>query len=546
MRTASAVQRTGEEIVPNGDEALKRRGLEHLQAGEWDAAVECLSELVERHPDEEQYANLLTQARVKARLGDQVPRRRKGRSVLHSRPVWIITLLNLMLWLVVFGQQVYQQQLMPALQQRQALAHRQELLAQGRQLLVTGELSQAAAYFNQVLTQDPDNAAARQALEETARRQQLAQTYDRALALIKQEDWEGALEALEAIRQEDPSFRDVVQQIDRVHKMREPATAFQQANELFQSGDWRQAVEQLLVLQAEAPDYRPATVKNLLVESYMQQADAAISELVQNTTRDIEQLQQAIGSLSDLVQSTTRDIEQLQTAIGLFNKALEVDPTNAEVARQVELAQAYVAGVEAYRHGNWEGASIHLAGIYPVAPVYAEGRAALLLQATYVQNGRRYARKEEYERAAEKYRQAIALGLTGDARPVPDSAGVMLQTADSLVRQGRYQEAAAIYGNILSMMGFGQIVGSIDKPKDDELAWQRPPAVITTPINETAETAEPTPPPFEVYVVRPNDTLSQIAQRFNTSVAALLEANGVIQNPNLIRPGWRLLLPLSR
>ncbi len=47
----------------------------------------------------------------------------------------------------------------------------------------------------------------------------------------------------------------------------------------------------------------------------------------------------------------------------------------------------------------------------------------------------------------------------------------------------------------------------------------------------------------QTYTVAPGDTLSSIAQRFNTSEAALMSANTWISNPNLIVPGWVLNIP---
>ena len=44
------------------------------------------------------------------------------------------------------------------------------------------------------------------------------------------------------------------------------------------------------------------------------------------------------------------------------------------------------------------------------------------------------------------------------------------------------------------------------------------------------------------YIVQPGDTLSEIAQRYGTSVEAIAQANG-IANPNLIFPGQRLSIP---
>ncbi|MFQ5594688.1 MAG: LysM peptidoglycan-binding domain-containing protein, partial [Anaerolineae bacterium] len=70
---------------------------------------------------------------------------------------------------------------------------------------------------------------------------------------------------------------------------------------------------------------------------------------------------------------------------------------------------------------------------------------------------------------------------------------------------------------------------------------------MQAPTQEETINAEPTTtPPVELYVVRPNDTLGNIARQYNTTVDALLRFNDIIQNRNLIRPGWRLLIPPSQ
>ncbi len=47
----------------------------------------------------------------------------------------------------------------------------------------------------------------------------------------------------------------------------------------------------------------------------------------------------------------------------------------------------------------------------------------------------------------------------------------------------------------------------------------------------------------QTYTVVSGDTLTSIAQRFNTTTAALMSANTWISNPNLIVPGWVLNIP---
>jgi len=57
-----------------------------------------------------------------------------------------------------------------------------------------------------------------------------------------------------------------------------------------------------------------------------------------------------------------------------------------------------------------------------------------------------------------------------------------------------------------------------------------------------AQAAPPAQEPTTVYVVQLDDTLSAIARRYDTTVQALVQANG-IKNPNLIHPGQRLVIP---
>jgi len=69
--------------------------------------------------------------------------------------------------------------------------------------------------------------------------------------------------------------------------------------------------------------------------------------------------------------------------------------------------------------------------------------------------------------------------------------------------------------------------------------------LVPTP---TATPATPTPTPTPsgtttTYVVQPGDTLTRIAQRFGTTVQALLAANPQITNPNLIYVGQVIEIP---
>lgn len=57
-----------------------------------------------------------------------------------------------------------------------------------------------------------------------------------------------------------------------------------------------------------------------------------------------------------------------------------------------------------------------------------------------------------------------------------------------------------------------------------------------------ASLERPTPTPAALYTVQPGDTLSAIAERFNTTVEELVAANG-LTDPNALQTGQTLLIP---
>jgi LysM repeat protein len=68
------------------------------------------------------------------------------------------------------------------------------------------------------------------------------------------------------------------------------------------------------------------------------------------------------------------------------------------------------------------------------------------------------------------------------------------------------------------------------------------PTSSPTPTTTPSPTPTPTPTPT-TYVVQPGDTLTSIAQRFGTTVDAILAANPTIENPNLIYVGQVIQIP---
>jgi|FLYN01.1.fsa_nt_gi LysM repeat protein len=105
--------------------------------------------------------------------------------------------------------------------------------------------------------------------------------------------------------------------------------------------------------------------------------------------------------------------------------------------------------------------------------------------------------------------------------------------------------AAIIEANGLNQFAFIRVDQRLVIPV--RLAAPATSTPTNTPAVVIVVTATPgAPPPAtsgNVYVVQPGDTMFRIANRFNTTVAALAQLNGIV-NPNIIRVGQRLIVPV--
>lgn len=515
------------------EQSLLERGLRHLQTGEWQAAHACFTELVRRDPSNRSYRELLEQVRLQAQVRERPPRPR--RRVAHSRRVWALILLNLLLWAFLAGRQWYRQQVVPALAQRQELVALETLIQRGQQAFAQGDLETAEAAFQEVLRRDPQHPIAKEVLATIQTQRWLAEQYAQAMALAEEERWAEALEHLRQIEERSPGYRDVADQIARMQRMQRVAEAFEKAEALFRAGAWAQAAQAFDQLRRMAPEFKADVVTARLFTAYVRQARTL--------------LHTPSASLED-------EIGVMESVLTWLSRAQELRPSDAEVQREYRLASNYLRALKAFRQQSWESAILYLNNVYPEAPDYRDGEAAERLQAAFVRTGIHFLQLRRVERATERFRQAIAIGMQGGGHPVPTIVRDWLARGDALARQGQVDEALALYNRILVAMGFAEIVPWLPslpeshlEPWRQELTCTGPGSVVSCPDlripRRPDEATRPPAPSPQIYVVRPGDSLSKIAQRFGTTIQALVEANPIIRNPRLIRPGWQLVIPGS-
>lgn len=104
----------------------------------------------------------------------------------------------------------------------------------------------------------------------------------------------------------------------------------------------------------------------------------------------------------------------------------------------------------------------------------------------------------------------------------------------------------------LAIAGLGVALAACTPPDPPARDLPTLPAVLditpapTLDIDATAtayaSVIRPSPTPAALYTVQPGDTLSDLADRFGTTVDELAAANG-LTDPNALQPGQTLLIP---
>ncbi len=140
----------------------------------------------------------------------------------------------------------------------------------------------------------------------------------------------------------------------------------------------------------------------------------------------------------------------------------------------------------------------------------------------------------------------LALPLTAAAAPAQqsgDGSWYVVQRGDTL------GQIALRHGTTIAALQRANGISNPNLIRVGQRLWipgaaggtpTAPPVATATPVASSTPTPEPGDGVW--YTVRRGDTLGQIAMRYRTTSAAIMQANG-LRNPNLIRVGQRLWIP---
>jgi LysM repeat protein len=100
-------------------------------------------------------------------------------------------------------------------------------------------------------------------------------------------------------------------------------------------------------------------------------------------------------------------------------------------------------------------------------------------------------------------------------------------------------------GGLATLIALALMTGAACRGEERSSPSRNDPTPAASPEpTKTPRRGAPAPTPV-TYEVQPGDTLSEIAQRFDTTVEALAEAND-IEDPDVIFPGDILKIPRGR
>jgi len=416
---------------------LYKQAMAHFEAEEWEDTVSLFSQLAAEFPDDEGLQQILADLRLKASL----PRGESRRGRIDMRRLaraflLVLGVVAVMALLAGVSYSVYTNWLLPARTLRYQVTHLRELRELARGYMAAGDYARAADLYKEILSQLPDDSTAAAGLERAEELQELAIIYDRALELTREERWEEALEAWQAILAADSNFRDVKHWAAFVEEQDLLYSLFNDAEAHYESEDWSGAIEILEQVRGQNANYRRPDVEVLLVGSLVNLAKQILSEApdpagVYNQTME------------------------------LFDKAIKIRPQDESVLTERAVAEAYSQGFARFQEEDWEGAVEELRFAYEQDPHYAAGKVVELLYVANIHCGDGRAEAGDFQGALACYEAASQL-------PVDDVS-----------------EADTKYAALLPML--------------TPTPTPRPPAPTATPAPRPTPTSTPTPIPTPAY-----------------------------------------------
>jgi tetratricopeptide (TPR) repeat protein len=565
-----------------------QQAMRHLQAGEWSTGLKGLNSLTKKYPHDPELRAMRQEMHLRARIDqyekEDIQEHKKIQLFTWGLRLGIITLLLL---IGFFGIKTYsnwfQQQWAMTRDKIEDEVQVLEVALQFRNaqnLILAGEFSQAEQLLNELSSQYPDYPGLAEARSQLGTMSQIDQSYAQALSLMDAGQMGEALALFETIDAQQPFYKDVNVLITNLKSQSMLGDVFVQAARAYERGSWAEAVASYETIRALDPEYRAEEVEEQLFNAYINAADEEIAKdanSIENLNIAENYYQKAltlrpqdpiIREKREKSRETVKDrltssyvlaaqnalteeadsLAALNIAEQYLGKALAIKPEDPTIRQQFEMAQRYVAAQDEYVLGSWDGVITNLEFVVGLDPEYAKGTTRQTLYEAYIARGNESIVKGDFELALSDYeRSAVLAEQDTESKIRLYEAQIKVAEAHGLL--GNYEQAVLIYRAAIELADLSNAniseLGDVNTRLDQAERYANGRNFRTSYrlFKEAAKSVLLVFPKV-THIVQEGEYLTQLANRYNTTVEAILSSSGYT-SAKVIIVGQELKIPVE-
>ncbi len=559
-----------------------------FRLGKWEEGFSKLAEVEKAFPMESELRAIRQEMEVRARISEyelEENKQQKTQKLLKYSLRLVITLI-----VIIGGVYIlltYSGWIQGQIAKAQTDISENMLQAQlvldfrnAQQLIVAGKSDEALVAFENIRSKNPDFPGLTQAISQAQGLKDIEVSYSQAMSLLQVGDSAQALAVLQDISNKQPNYRDVSLQIKKLQTQTEKTSVLDQADRAFMEGNYETALSGYESLRLMDPSFETSYVEENLFQSYIKAAQALLAEpvpsleilkkiddyfskalalrpldrealaartQVRSVIEDgmigdyVDQAQQALAESPD-------SLESQQAAQDYLAMALAVRPDDPYVLLQFQLAQAYLQAVNNFASSKWDVVIERLEYVVSQQADYANGTALQTLFDAYIARGTDNIASGQYSLALQDFqRTAVLAQQLPDSEPLTFESQSMIAEAQGLLNH--YQDAVFIYQDALTVSGLRDIIVGLQNSLTDTLNYAEYTAnagdyqsafyAYRNLVRNRVKAYDRS----TVVTIKNGDYLSMLAHRYNTTVAAILAANDMNNQPRLT-PNTELIIPI--
>ena len=570
------------------DDPAFGQALSYLQAGKWASGLKELNALSEKYPHSPELRLMRQEMHLRARIDqyekEDIKELKRLRFFTWATRFGIFALVVLIAaisiktysdwfqnqWALTRGRiETEVQNLEVAIEFRNA-----------QNLILAGEFPEAQQLLEEIGSQNPDYPGLAEARDQLVTLSEIDTSYEQAVSLMDQGQMSEALTLFESIDSQKPFYKDVNVRIAQLKSQSMLGDVYVQATKAFDSGNWPDAVASYETLRALDPDFKATEVEEKLFTAYINAADQSIASdsssiealnIAENYYQKAlmlrpqdpvikERREKSRATVIDRLTKSYVDTAQnalteeadslkaLDTAEQYLGKALTLKPDDPYIRQQLDMAQLYVAAQDEYLRSNWNAVITNLEKVFQIDQEYAKGTTRQTLYEAYIARGNETIASGEYELALSDYERAAVLAKQhAEAKIRLYEAQIKVAEAQGLL--GNYEQAVLIYRAAVDLADLdnsnAEDLSQLRSRLDQAERYANGRNYRTSyRLYRDASKSVLLVFPKVTHVVQEGEYLTQLANRYNTTVEAILANSGTTSAKTIII-GQELNIPVE-